>query len=159
MTDDTFRPGLSSKAVVLGIYGSAVCTMLTFVITIIFSICWTIWKRGFKVRVTPCPFKSPFYIPSYTIRNESLSSPPETKAWTYVYMLQSVWQTLAGGSSYIPTFNFFKYFLINFFQRERESGRERETTMQEVNTARHPYQGSSPQPRHLPWPGIELATL
>ena len=75
------RPRLSSKAAP-GTFGSAVRAVLTLITTTIFCTCWTGWKRGFKVRVTPCPLKSPFYGPSHTLRNESLSSPPETDAST-----------------------------------------------------------------------------
>ena len=53
-------------------------------------------------------------------------------------------------------FFFFKDFIYSFLERgeEREKERERNIT---VSSA--PYWGPGLQPRHAPWPGIELATL
>ena len=59
----------------------------------------------------------------------------------------------------IPLYNFFKDFIYSFLDRGEEKEKEREEISVYGCLSSILFWGPGPQPRHVPWLGIELVTL
>ena len=77
---------------------------------------------------------------------------------TGMQMIQLFWQ---GIRQYhlIILYSFFKDFIYLFLERGKWREKERERNINVWLPLARPYWGPDPQPRHVPWLGIELVTL
>ena len=86
------------------------------------------------------------------------ASPGDTLNWTT--FTTRCWLSILPGESQLQYLLFYFYFwrLYLFISREGKGRRKRERNSAWLPLA-HPLLGPGPQPRHVPWLGIELATL
>ena len=75
----------------------------------------------------------------------------------FVYLALGFHTAACISASLLPFF-FFKDFIYLFLERGKEGKREREKYQHVVASHVAPHWGPGPQPRHVPWLGIEPAT-